>query len=313
MAEQKPDEGLDVEETTDNPLASAAPAGDGSTRVVSNPISNVIDTSGGGAPAKSKVPLIAGAVAGVVVLIIIAVLAMGGDDAAEAPPLPPGRSAGTSTAPVSVAPAPPPMYEPGPNDVVFTIQIEVPEEVLVPGADRDSWISTFRSDMAGLVQIDPSDVNVISIVRAATGSSGRRRLAMVLADVTFAMTLPRGQSRDVFPANFVVDCAGGLAPANWIEDGVCDKGLTARPGGKMPNFDCAQHRFDGTDCVGVCSPGDVPDCRGSCVSEDWIGDVSCKDLASARLWPRHRQAARSGAEVTLCDRASATIPTTAST
>ena len=98
MAEQKPDDGLDVEETTDNPLASAAPAGDGSTRVVSNPISNVIDTSGGGAPAKSKVPLIAGAVAGVVVLIIIAVLAMGGDDAAEAPPLPPGRSAGTSTA-----------------------------------------------------------------------------------------------------------------------------------------------------------------------------------------------------------------------
>ena len=75
---------------------------------------------------------------------------------------------------------------------------------------------------------------------------------------------------------YVVDCDGNFAYGSWISDGICDRGIVER-GGAMINFDCAELRYDGTDCDGVCSPGDVLDCNGSCVSETWIGDGFCDD------------------------------------
>eukprot|EP01043_Picozoa_sp_COSAG02_P057787 COSAG02_NODE_7075_length_3196_cov_1.760736_1_plen_560_part_00 len=201
----------------------------------------------------------------------------------SAPPPPRTPSPSPSRTP-SPSPATdlPPLYTASRDDVVIHMVVQAEEEVLVDGPVRAAFVAAFQADIASLVGIAATYVHVISITAADSSSGGRRRLAEIDVDVEFAISPPPGTAVAEFQAqisaadDYVVDCDGNYAYGSWINDGICDQGIAERSGA-MINFDCAEHRYDGTDCDGVCSTGDVLDCNGSCVSETWIGDGFCDD------------------------------------
>ena len=80
--------------------------------------------------------------------------------------------------------------------------------------------------------------------------------------------------------DYMMDCNGICAPANWLGDGLCDD---LEKDGTYDSFvyNCSELGYDGGDCLhsdSGCYGGHVSDCRGLhvvCVPETWIGDGEC--------------------------------------
>ncbi len=73
------------------------------------------------------------------------------------------------------------------------------------------------------------------------------------------------------PAGTTADCNGYCANSEWLDDSICDNGVSHEA-----DYHCPQFDFDGGDCDGpACPGGKTADCNGYCAKSEWLDDGYC--------------------------------------